>query len=88
MDTARVLGFSSLKGALTAGILEKAFRNTEVSENTSILFLKTDDSSRKQKGAGVINYQNEGFGEENLDPLYLDKNADFWVVEKSSKPLE
>ena len=51
MGMALLLDFSSLSGALTADILEKAFQNTGVSENISILLLKTEDSSRKQKGA-------------------------------------
>ena len=53
MGIALLLDFSSLTGSLTADILEKAFLNTEVSENVSILLLKTEDSSLKQKAQKI-----------------------------------
>ncbi len=87
MGIALLLDFSSLTGALTADILEKAFLNTEVSENISILLLKTEDSSLKRKGAEDINSQNEEFGGEEFDPAYLDESAASWIVEKRFKTI-
>jgi kynurenine formamidase len=49
MGMALVLDFSSMDGALTADILERAFQNAGISYNISILLLKTESSARKQK---------------------------------------
>jgi arylformamidase len=78
MGTALILDFSSLGGALTADILEKAFKKIETSENISILLLKTEGFSRKQ---------NEKSGKEKLDLLYLDESAAAWIVEKRFKTI-
>jgi arylformamidase len=87
MGTALILDFSSLKGALTADILEKAFKNTKIFDNLSILLLKTESFFRKRKSEGDINSQKEGFGDENLNPLYLDESAASWIVEKKFKTI-
>ena len=49
MGMALILDFSSLSGALTADILEKAFQNAGVPENISILLLKTEGFFPKTK---------------------------------------
>jgi arylformamidase len=86
MGMALILDFSSLEGAITANILEKAFHNTGVSENISILLLRTEDSSRKQKGSEGISYQNEESGKEEF-ASYLDESAAAWIVEKRFKTI-
>jgi arylformamidase len=87
MGVALILDFSSLESAITANILEKAFQYTGVSENISILILRTEDSSRKQKGAGGISYQNEESGKEEFGSSYLDESAAAWIVEKRFKTI-
>jgi kynurenine formamidase len=87
MGTALVLDFSSLEGALTSDMLENAFKKMEIFDNISILLLKTESSSRKQKSEGDISSHKEGFGEENLNPLYLDEGAASWIVEKKFKTI-
>jgi len=87
MGMAAVLDFSSLTGALTANILEKAFLNTKVSENISILLLKTKDSSRKQKGVEDMSSQEEESEEEIFNPVYLDESAAAWIVGKRLKTI-
>lgn len=87
MGMAVVLDFSSLKGALTADLLEKAFQNRGISENVSVILLKTASSSRKQKCGNNISSHSEGFREKELDPLYLDESAAFWIVEKRFKTI-
>jgi kynurenine formamidase len=92
MGMALILDFSSLEGALTADFLEKAFENTEISENISILLLKTVDTARKQKCAHDINNLNEKSGKKELHPLefnpvYLDESAAAWIVEKKLKTI-
>jgi arylformamidase len=87
MGMALVLDFSSLEGALTADILEKAFKNTGISDNISILLLKTESPFRKQKSEGDTSSHNEGFREEESDPLYLDESAAFWILEKKFKTI-
>jgi arylformamidase len=91
MGEALILDFSSLEGALTADILEKVFKNTKISagisDNISILLLKTESPFRKQKSEGDTSSHNEGFREEKLDPLYLDESAAFWIVEKKFKTI-
>ena len=56
MGMALILDYSSLEGSLTAEILEKAFQDARVSEDISILLLKTKNSSRKQKGSEAVSY--------------------------------
>lgn len=94
MGTAIVLDFSSLSGALTADILEKAFRNIVAPENTSILLLKTKTFSRKQESAGEVRplgaesgYQNMESGKEELDSAYLDESGAALIVEKGFKTV-
>jgi arylformamidase len=88
MGMAQVLDFSSLlEGALNADLLEKAFQNAGISDNISILLLKTASPFHKQKNRGDISSQNEGFGKEELDPLYLDESAAFWIVKKKFKTI-
>ena len=59
MGMALIIDCSPMEGLLTADILEKAFQNAGVSEDISILLLKTKSSSRKQKGSEDISYQNK-----------------------------
>jgi kynurenine formamidase len=94
MGTAIVLDFSSLSGALTADILEKAFRNIIAPENTSILLLKTGAFSRKQESAGEVSSpdaesgsQGMGSWEEKFDSAYLDESGAAWIVEKGFKTI-
>jgi arylformamidase len=94
MGMALILDFSSLSGALTADILEKTFQNAGVSENISVLLLKTEDFSRKQKGTGNISSPNGEAGshsmesgEEEFDPAYLDKSGAEWIVRKGFKAI-
>ena len=94
MGTAIILDFSSLSGALTDDILEKAFRNIVTPENTSILLLKTETFSRKQESAGEVSppglesgYQNMESGKEELDSAYLDESGAVWIVEKGFKTV-
>lgn len=72
MGTAIVLDFSSLKGALTTDVLEKTLKSTDVSDNVSIILLKTANSSKTQK-------------DEGLESLYLDESAALWIVENRFK---
>lgn len=116
MGTAVVLDFSSLKGALTADVLEKALQNAGIFDKVSIILLKTVSSFRTQESGGGISSQNEGFrdeawgnevlekeileeeilekevgkevyGNDGLDPVYLDESAAFWIVEKKFKTV-
>jgi kynurenine formamidase len=92
MGMAQVLDFSSLEGVLTADLLEEAFKNAGISENTStenisILLLKTTSPFREQKSVDDVSSHNEGSGKEELDPLYLDESAAFWIVEKKFKTI-
>lgn len=94
MGMALLLDFTSFSGALTADILERAFRNKEVSESISILFLKTESTSRKQNGAGErssqiveVSSQSVKAGKENSDPAYLDESAATWIVGKGFKTV-
>ncbi len=92
MGMAITLDFSSLEGALTADILDKALQNTEVSENISILLLKTVDPSRKQKCAENLNDQSGEYGKGEFHPLefnpvYLEESAAAWIVEKKFKTI-
>lgn len=94
MGMALILDFSSLSGALTADILEKAFQNAGVPENISILLLKTGGFSRKQKGTGNISSpggeagsHSMESGKEEFDPAYLDKSGAAWIVGKGFKTI-
>lgn len=87
MGIALVFDFTSLEGALNADLLEKAFKNAGISDNISILLLKTASPSQKQKSGGDISSHNEGFGKEERDPLYLDESAALWIVEKKFKTI-
>ena len=87
MGVALILDYSSLEGALTADILEKAFQNKGISENISILLLRTENSSRKQKGAEGISFQNEESVKEEFGSAYLDESAAAWVVKKKFKTI-
>ncbi|MGA9189373.1 MAG: cyclase family protein [Methanosarcina sp.] len=94
MGMALILDFSSLSGALTADILEKAFQNTGVSEDISVLLLKTEGFSRKQKGTGNISSpggeagsHSMESGKEEFDPTHLDKSGAAWIVGKGFKAI-
>jgi arylformamidase len=91
MGKALILDFSSLEGALTADILEKVFKNTKISDrisdNISILLLKTESPFRKQKSGDDVSFHNEGFEKEEMNPLYLDESAALWIVEKKFKTI-
>jgi kynurenine formamidase len=87
MGKALILDYSSLEGSLTADILEKAFQDARVSEDISILLLKTKNYSRKQKGSEDINYQNHDYVGEKFDSTYLDESAASWIVGKKFKTI-
>jgi kynurenine formamidase len=93
MGTALIFDFSSLSGELTAGILEKAFRNIGAPENTQILLLKTETFSRKQGNAGKVSLPEESdpqsmeFGKEESGSAYLDESGAAWIVEKGFKTI-
>ena len=87
MGMALILDYSSLEGSLTADILEKAFQNAGVSEDISILLLKTKKSSRKQESYEDISYQNKDYGEKKIGSIYLDESAASWIVEKKFKTI-
>ncbi len=87
MGMALILDYSSLEGSLTAEILEKAFQDARVSEDISILLLKTKNSSRKQKGSEDINYQNNDYVGKKFGSTYLDESAASWIVEKKFKTI-
>jgi len=84
---ALIFDCSSMKGPLTADILEKAFQNAGVSEDISILLLKTKNLSRKQKGSEDISYKNKDSGEKKFGSTYLDESAASWIVEKKFKTI-
>ena len=94
MGMALILDFSSLSGSITADILEKAFQNAGAPENISILLLKTEGFSRKQKGAGNVSssggesgsHRMES-GEEEFDPVYLDESGAAWIVGEGFKAI-
>jgi kynurenine formamidase len=94
MGKACILDFSSFSGALTADILEKAFMNTEVSENIPILLLKTEACSQKQVSSeevspsgGESDFQDMGSRKEEFDSAYLDESGAAWIVEKGFKTI-
>lgn len=87
MGMALVLDFSSLEGALNANLLERAFQNAEISDNISILLLKTSSHSQKQERGGDTSSHDEGFGKKKFDYLYLDESAALWIVEKKFKTI-
>ena len=87
MGMALILDYSSLEGSLTADILEKAFQYEGVSEEISILLLKTKKSSHKQKGSEDISYQNKDYSGEKIGSTYLDESAASWIVEKKFKTI-
>lgn len=87
MGMAFVLDISSLKGALNANLLEKAFQNAGISDYISILLLKTTDHFQKQESRGDISSHDEGFGEDETGSLYLDESAALWIVEKKFKTI-
>jgi len=87
MGMALILDCSSMEGSLTADILEKAFQNAGVSEDISILLLKTKNSSRKQKGSEDISYQNKDSEEKKFGSTYLGESAASWIVEKKFKTI-
>jgi arylformamidase len=94
MGKASILDFSSFSGALTADILEKAFMNTEASENISVLLLKTETCSQKQVSAdevspsdGESDFQDMGASKEEFDSAYLDESGAVWIVEKGFKTI-
>lgn len=94
MGTALILDFSQQSGELTAGILEKAFRNMGAPENIPILLLKTEAFSRKPDGAGKVSPpgkesdpQNMEFGKEESGSAYLEESGAAWIVEKGFKTI-
>jgi arylformamidase len=94
MGTALILNFSSLSGELTAGILEKAFRNIEAPENVPILLLKTEAFSRKQGSAGEVSPPGTEPGSQGIDSrkeefnsAYLDESGAAWIVKKGFKTI-
>jgi len=87
MGMAVILDYSSLKGSLTADILEKTLQNVEASEDISILLLKTKNSSRKQKGTEDIGYQNKDSMKKEFGSTYLDASAASWIVENKFKTV-
>jgi len=84
---ALILDYSSLEGSITADILKKAFQCEGVSEEISILLLKTKKYSHKQKGSEDISYQNKDYSGEKIGSTYLDESAASWIVEKKFKTI-
>lgn len=87
MGMALILDYSSLEGSLTADILEKAFQCKGVSEEISILLLKTKKKSHKQKGSEDISYQNKNYRGKKGGSTYLNESAASWIVEKKFKTI-
>jgi len=94
MGTALIFDYSSLSGELTAGILEKAFRNMGAPENTPILLLKTEAFSRKPGNAGKVSPQGAESEPQGMEPgkeesgyPYLGESGAAWVVEKGFKTI-
>jgi kynurenine formamidase len=87
MGMALILDYSSLEGSITADILKKAFQCEGVSEEISILLLKTKKYSHKQKGSEDISYQNKDYSGEKIGSTYLDESAASWIVEKKFKTI-
>ena len=93
MGMALLLDFTSIAGALTADILEKALQNAEVSEDISILLLKMEGASRKLKGIEEIDSQNiksefqNGECEKETCSVYLDESAAAWIIKKGFKTV-
>lgn len=94
MGTAIVLDLSSISGALNSEILEKAFRNTVVRENISILLLKTGAFSRKQRGEDEVSFPGAESGFQDVESRkeefvssYLDESGAAWIVEKGFRTV-
>lgn len=94
MGMALILDFSSLSGALTADILENAFRNIEAPKDTSILLLKTGAFSRRQGSAREVNLPLAGSGSQGIgswkdefDSAYLEESGAAWIVEKGFRTI-
>ncbi|WP_292388203.1 cyclase family protein [Methanosarcina sp. UBA5] len=94
MGAALILDFSSLSGELTAGILEKAFRNMGAPENIQILLLKTEAFFRKQGKTGEFSFSGAESGSQDMEPgkekpssAYLDESGAAWIVEKGFKTI-
>jgi len=94
MGKALVLDFSSVAGALTAEIFEKAFSNTVSPENIPVLLLKTGNSSRKQISEVEVNLHNAESGsqdaeswKEKFGSAYLDESGAAWIVENGFRTI-
>ena len=94
MGKALILDFSSQSGELTADILEKAFRNIVVPENTSILLLKTELFFQEQESIDKVSSLSSELGFQSTEPqkkkvdsAYLDESGATWIVEKGFKTI-
>ena len=95
------LDFSFFTGELSADILEKAFEDARISEEISILLLKTKTSSKNEcsEHTGIkdyksqdseVSFQDRDAKQEKLipaDPAYLNESAAAWIVKKEFKAV-
>lgn len=94
IGTALVLDLTSFTGTLTADILEKALQNVGVSENVTILLLKTQRTSRdknKDKTEDIC-FQSpdskfQKAEEEKPNLTYLEESAAVWIVRRGFKTV-
>ena len=94
MGKAVVLDFSQRNGALTDNILEKVYNDQKnndrkITENVSILLLKTKASFRKEKNPEIPDFQAGGLDKkrEFEEPAYLDATAAAWIVRNGFKTV-
>lgn len=99
MGQAVVLDFSQINEALTDSILDKSFNDLKISNNVSILLLKTKPSFEKEKSSKTPDFQVEGSekreesdkrseAEESPEnSVYLDSGAAEWIVRKGFKTV-
>lgn len=99
MGWAAVLDFSRINGALTDSILDKTFNDLKVSNNASILLLKTRPSFEKEKSFKTPNFQEEEKDkrgeidkkieaeESTENSVYLDSGTAEWIVRKGFKTV-
>lgn len=94
IGTALVLDLTSFTGALTAYILEKALQNAGVSENVTILLLKTQGTSKDKNKDKIedICFQSpdskfQKAEEEKPNLTYLEESAAVWIVRRGFKTV-
>lgn len=93
MGQAIVLDFSRINGALTYSILDKACNDLKITENVSILLLKTKSSFQKEDKSGTSGLQAEEsdrrreIEESPENSVFLDSNSAAWIVRKGFKTV-